>query len=70
MSSGWRVVVTIAIKGADEDDHHVLLSELPEIESYQRLITETARASSWRITLSASESFAGSSRHSRWASRP
>jgi hypothetical protein len=44
MSSGWRVVVTIAIKGADEDDHHVLLSELPEIESYQRLITEAARA--------------------------
>lgn len=44
MSSGWRVVVTIAIKGADEDDHHVLLSELPEIESYQRLIIEAAKA--------------------------
>lgn len=45
MNDQWRTVVRIALRGGnDPDDHHVLLSDLGELETYQRLITEAARA--------------------------
>ena len=44
MNEHWRTVVRIALRGGDPADHHVLLSDLGELETYQRVVTEAARA--------------------------
>jgi len=44
MDGTWREVVRLRFSGSTDGDAHLLLSELPELLSYQRIISEAARA--------------------------
>lgn len=44
MDGQWREVVSIRLHGATDSDSHLLVSELPELVQYQKIIAEAARA--------------------------
>jgi hypothetical protein len=44
MDGRWREVVSLRLHGVADSDSHLLVSELPELVEYQKIIAEAARA--------------------------